>query len=461
MKISPSKSLNGTISLPGDKSISHRAAMFAAIADGTTTITNFGSSVDCASTLACFAQMGVRSERNGSTVVVHGVGKHGLKKSESPLDCGNSGTTVRLISGILAGQKFDTTLIGDDSLSRRPMRRVIAPLESMGAAIESNDGKLPMTIRGNRALSPIDYAMPVASAQVKSCVLLAGLYADGTTSVSERAEDYGRHSKIQNSTIPKIADFKSQIANRKSKIPLTRDHTERMLRWFGVDVDIDESGRVSVSGDARLTARDFNVPSDVSSAAFFLVAASCLPGSDLTIENVGLNPTRTAVIDVLRRFGANIERFGESEVSCEPVGSLRVHGSAELPGDSNSNLIDGDIIANLIDEIPILAVFGTQLKGGIEIRGAAELRVKESDRIASVVENLRRMGATVEEFEDGFRVERSDLKGALIDSFDDHRIAMAFAVAGLLAEGETEISGAECAGVSFPEFFETLASVCR
>ncbi len=461
MKISPVKSLNGTISLPGDKSISHRAAMFAAIADGTTTITNFGSSADCASTLACLAQLGVRSERDGATVIVHGAGKYGLKKPESPLDCGNSGTTVRLISGILAGQKFDTTLVGDESLSRRPMKRVVTPLELMGAEIESNDGKLPMTIRGSRALNSIDYTMPVASAQVKSCVLLAALYADGRTSVSERVPDSSPDSKFHDFTIPKNADFKSQVANRKSKIPLTRDHTERMLGWFGVNVVIDDSGRVSVSGDSRLTARDFKVPSDVSSAAFFLVAASCLPGSDLTIENVGLNPTRTAVIDVLRRFGAKIERFGESEVSCEPVGSLRVLGSDALPGDPGSNLVDGDIIANLIDEIPILAVFGTQLKSGIEIRGAAELRVKESDRIASVVENLRRMGAAVEEFEDGFRIGRSDLKGAVIDSFDDHRIAMAFAVAGLVAEGETEILGAECAGVSFPEFFETLAGVCR
>lgn len=461
MKISPSKSLRGTISLPGDKSISHRAAMFASIADGTTTITNFGSSVDCASTLACFAQMGVRSERDGTTVIVHGVGKRGLRESETPLDCGNSGTTVRLISGILAGQTFDTTLIGDESLSRRPMKRVIAPLTAMGAVIESNDGTLPMTIRGGADLHPIDYTMPVASAQVKSCVLLAGLYADGTTSVSERAPDSGPDSKFHDFSSPENADFKSQIANPKSQLALTRDHTERMLRWFGVDVGINDSGQVAISGESKLTARDFRVPSDVSSAAFFLVAASCLPGSDLTLESVGLNPTRTAVIDVLGRFGAKIEQFGESEASCEPAGNLRVRGPGELPGDPESNLIDGDIIANLIDEIPILAVFGTQITGGIEIRGASELRVKESDRIASVVENLRRMGADVDEFEDGFRIRRSRLKGAVIDSFGDHRIAMAFAVAGLFAEGETEILGAECAGVSFPEFFETLASVCR
>ncbi|MBK8812087.1 MAG: 3-phosphoshikimate 1-carboxyvinyltransferase [Acidobacteria bacterium] len=452
MKVSSANSIIGAISLPGDKSISHRAAMFASIAEGETTITNFGSSVDCASTLACFEQLGVGIERAGSTVRVKGVGKYGLKRSAEPLDCGNSGTTVRLISGILAGQDFETTLTGDASLSKRPMKRVIEPLTQMGASFDSADNRLPLTIRGKRPLKAIDYKMPVASAQVKSCVLLAGLYAAGTTSVAER--DFIDSANCVDSGI------KSEIPNRKSQIALTRDHTERMLRWFGADVVCGPDGRVSISGDAKLSARDFRVPSDVSSAAFFLVAASCLPGSGLLIENVGLNPTRTAVIDVLQRFGANIERFGESELSGEPVGNLRVCGANHLKGDTRSNLIDGDIIANIIDEIPILAVFGTQVESGIEIRGARELRVKESDRIASVVENLRRMNANVEEFEDGFRIAKSKLRGARIDSFDDHRIAMAFAVAGLFADGETEIDGADCAAVSFPEFFETLRSVC-
>jgi len=437
MKISPAKFIKGRIELPGDKSISHRAAMFASIADGTTTIRNFGSSADCASTLDCFGRLGVHIIRDGSTVIVRGNGKRGLKDAGGPLDCGNSGTTVRLISGILAGQDFDTTLAGDESLSKRPMKRIIEPLARMGVTIDANDDRLPMTIRGINELAAIEYKMPVASAQVKSCVLLAGLYADGTTTVVEHTRD------------------------GDPSVTATRDHTERMLRWFGADVRRDPSGRIYVSGDSVLTARDFHVPSDISSAAFFLVAASCLPGSDLLIGNVGINPTRTAVIDVLRRFGADIAVAGESEVSCEPVGELRIRGAAEIPGDPRSNLIDGPIIANLIDEIPILAVFGTQVAGGIEFRGASELRVKESDRINSIVVNLRRMGARVEEFEDGLRVERSRLTAAKIDSFGDHRIAMAFAVAGLFADGETEIADADCAAVSFPEFFEVLRGVCR
>lgn len=437
MNISPAKCIKGRVELPGDKSISHRAAMFASIADGTTTITNFGSSADCASTLDCFSRLGVRIERDGTTVRIRGAGKYGLKKSTRPLDCGNSGTTVRLISGILAGQGFETLLVGDESLSKRPMKRIIEPLTRMGVNIDAPDAHLPMVIRGAEPLRPIEYVLPVASAQVKSCVLLAGLYADGTTTVFEHTRE------------------------GDPSVTVTRDHTERMLRWFGADVDRSPSGGISVSGDSVLTARDFRVPSDISSAAFFLVAASCLPGSDLLIGNVGINPTRTAVIDILRRFGADIAVSGESEDSCEPVGELRVRGASEIPGDPRSNLIDGPIVANLIDEIPILAVFGTQVAGGIEFRGARELRVKESDRINSIVVNLRRMGARVDEFEDGLRVGRSRLTGAKIDTFGDHRIAMAFAVAGLLADGETEIADAGCAAVSFPEFFNVLDGVCR
>jgi 3-phosphoshikimate 1-carboxyvinyltransferase len=434
MKISRAKYVRGRVSLPGDKSISHRAAMLAAIADGTTTITNFGSSADCASTLSCFAHLGVPFERDGSTVIVRGKGKFGLRKAAGALDCGNSGTTVRLIAGILAGQDFETVLTGDESLSSRPMKRIIAPLERMGARVGSADGRLPLRIRGARPLSAIDYVLPVASAQVKSCVLLAGLYADGTTSVTEPGRD----------EVPRT---------------MTRDHTERMLKWFGANVQTDGQGRASVSGDSVLRARDIRVPGDVSAAAFFLVAASCLPGSDLIIENVGLNPTRTAVIDVLRRFGAAIAVTGETEVSGEPAGDVRVGGGNDLSGGPGGNVIDGEVIANLIDEIPILAVFGTQVEGGIEVRGARELRVKESDRINSIVVNLRRMGAKIEEFDDGFRVARSRLSGGVIDSFGDHRIAMAFAVAGLMADGETEIVDAGCAAVSFPEFCDVLRSV--
>lgn len=447
MKIQPAEKLTGKITLPGDKSISHRAAMFAAIAEGETRIENFASSADCASTLECLAQLGVEISRENSCVYIKGVGKKGLRKSEKTLDCGNSGTTVRLISGILAGQDFETELIGDESLSKRPMKRVIEPLTQMGAKFESNENRLPLKIYGKNPLQAINYEMPVASAQVKSCVLLAGLFADGKTSV--------------------IENFKSEISDseaKKAAISITRDHTERMLKWFGVRIEETqtENGNIfSVSGDEKLIAKDFRVPSDVSSAAFFLVAASCLKDSKVVIENVGLNPTRNAVIEVLQRFGANIEILNEAEICNEPVGDLRVSGSENFASSETSNIIRGKIIANLIDEIPVLAIFGTQIEGGLEVRDAKELRVKESDRIAAVVENLRRMNAQVEEFEDGFRVQKSNLKGAKIDSSGDHRIAMAFAIAALFAEGETEIIGAESAAVSFPEFFETLRRVVK
>ena len=404
--------------------------MFAAIAEGTTRIENFATSADCASTIECFRGLGVGIARDGNTVTVAGVGKNGLTAPTQPLDCGNSGTTMRLISGILAGQDFESTLIGDDSLQSRPMKRVIAPLGLMGSVIHSDEGKAPLRINGKNPLTAIEYQPPVASAQIKSCVLLAGLNADGVTTVIEPVQ--------------------------------TRDHTERMLEWFGVDVPIErgESGaRISVSGDAKLIARDLIVPSDISSAAFFMVAAACLAGSDIVMPNVGLNPSRRAVLDVMIGLGANIELSESRETCNEPVAEIRVKGGIGTP--TISDVLRGDIIANLIDEVPVLAVLGTQLKGGIEIRDASELRVKESDRIASVVENLRRMGATVTEFPDGMLVEKSDLKGADIDSHHDHRISMAFAIAGLFAEGETTIHGAEAADVSFPGFFETLASVVR
>jgi 3-phosphoshikimate 1-carboxyvinyltransferase len=432
MKIQPAGKLKGTINLPGDKSISHRAALFSALARGETRIENFATSADCASTLSCLEQLGVEIKRANSTVVVKGVGKTGFRESANPLDCGNSGTTVRLLAGILAGQRFDSVLIGDESLSKRPMKRVIEPLSAMNAGLEATENHLPMKVRGRNPLRAISFAPPVASAQVKSCVLLAGLNSDGQTSVLEKTP--------------------------------TRDHTERMLRWFGVAVDEteQENGRlITVSGESELTAKDLIVPSDVSSAAFFLVAAACLKDSELVLPNVGLNPTRNAVVEVLQDFGAEIEVFNEREIGGEPVGDLRVRGRGRLPSKASANVLRGKIIANLIDEIPILAVFGTQIEGGLEIREASELRVKESDRIKSVVENLRKMNAEVEEFEDGFRVAKSDLKGAPVDSFGDHRIAMAFAVAALFAAGETEIADAGCAAVSFPAFFDILQSVTK
>ena len=432
MKIQPARNLHGTINLPGDKSISHRAALFSAMANGTTRIENFATSADCASTLSCLQQLGVEISRENSSVSVKGVGKIGFKGAESPLDCGNSGTTMRLLSGILAGQRFDSVLIGDESLSIRPMKRVIEPLSQMNARIEATENHAPLRIFGKNPLRAISFEPKVASAQVKSCLILAGLNADGKTSVLEKTP--------------------------------TRDHTERMLRWFGVDVEESstENGKlISVSGDANLTARDLLVPSDVSSAAFFLVAAACLTGSEIVLQAVGLNPTRNAIVEVLRAFGAEIEVFSEREIGNEPIGDLRVRRNGDLRSKLSSNILRGKIIANLIDEIPILAVFGTQIEGGIEIREASELRVKESDRIRSVVENLRKMNARVEEFEDGFRVEKSQLKGARVESFGDHRIAMAFAVAALFADSETEIEDAECAAVSFPAFFEILQSVTK
>ncbi len=430
MKISAAKSLRGTIQLQGDKSISHRAAMIAAMAIGETRIDNFATSADCASTLSCLASLGVSILRENSTVKIKGVGKSGFAKPANALDSGNSGTTMRLLAGILAGQKFESTMIGDESLQARPMKRVIKPLGEMGVIITSNEGSAPLTISGKNPVTAINYSPPVASAQIKSCILLAGLNSDGKTSVLESVQ--------------------------------TRDHTERMLRWFGVDVATDaaENGTsISVNGDALLTARDITIPSDISSAAFFMVAAACLQGSDITLPNVGFNPSRRAIFDVLLDLGADIQILEVNERCNEPVATLRIRGGIRSVQPNATPILRGRIIANLIDEIPILAVFGTQIDSGLEIRDAAELRVKESDRIAAIVENLQRMGANVTEFPDGFRVARSDLKGAAIDAFRDHRIAMAFAIAGLLADGETEIAGAECADVSFPGFFETLAGV--
>ena len=425
MRIHQGRMLRGEIELPGDKSISHRAALLSAISEGRARIENFATSADCASTLSCLRELGVAIEQDGSTVAIEGAGKTGLRTPAKELDCGNSGTTMRLLAGILAGQDFGSVLTGDESLRSRPMKRIIGPLVSMGAEIDAVSGRAPIRIMGRTPLTAIEYMPEVASAQLKSCVLLAGLLADGATSVIEKTP--------------------------------TRDHTERMLSFLGVNVE-NARGVLTVSGDAVLTARDMRIPGDISSAAFFMVAAACLEGSELVLKNVGLNPSRTAVIEVLRDLGADVRISNERESGNEPVGDIVLRGGISS-AQGWPNVLSGTIIANLIDEIPILAVFGTQIEGGLEVRDAAELRVKESDRIAAVVENLRRMGAEVEEFPDGFKVEKSVLSGAEIDSHGDHRIAMAFAVAGLFAEGETEIEGAECAAVSFPAFFDVLQSV--
>jgi 3-phosphoshikimate 1-carboxyvinyltransferase len=450
MKIRPARRLAGHLrGLPGDKSISHRAALVAALARGRTRIENYSTSEDCASTLRCLAQLGARVEREANTVFIEGVGDATndaplLREPSGALDCGNSGTTMRLLSGLLAAQPFASTLTGDASLRSRPMRRIIEPLALMGARVASVQGRAPLRVEGRRPLTAVRYELPVASAQVKSCVLLAGLGARGRTTVVETEAR-------------------------------TRDHTERVLRHFGVRLEVrddDTSHReVSVEGlTASFSARDFKVPGDVSSAAFLFAAALLLPGSDLSVEGVGLNATRTAYLERLRAVGGvNLENVREE---CgETVGDVRVRGGAggraedegKAQRESSSFLVGGAEVAELIDELPLLAVVGSQLEGGAEIRGAGELRVKESDRISTTVENLRAMGAEVEEYEDGLRVRGgARLRGARLDARGDHRIAMAFSVAALVAEGETEIvDAAECVGVSFPEFFRLLDALAE
>ena len=406
--------------------------MIAALANGTSRISNFSTSEDCAATLRCLEQLGVSITREGDAVVVQGVGTRGFRAPKEPLDCGNSGTTMRLLAGILAGQNFEATLTGDESLRARPMQRIIEPLEMMGAEILSNDGRPPLTIRGRHPLQSIDYDLLVASAQVKSGILLAGLNADGQTKVVEQTP--------------------------------TRDHTEQMLRWFDVAVeqgDAPKEGQTfaAVTGPASFAARDVDVPGDISSAAYFIATAALIEGSSLEIVNVGLNPSRVEFLNVVKSLGLAVNFKDQRKQGNEPVGVICVEGLFARP-DKTPLMIDGDRIAGLIDELPLLAVIGSQIDGGIKIRDASELRVKESDRIAATVAGLRAMGAEVEEFDDGLRVGgRTRLRGARINSRGDHRIAMTFAVAGLIAEGETEILGAECVNISFPKFFELTSSV--
>jgi 3-phosphoshikimate 1-carboxyvinyltransferase len=420
--IQPVKRLVGSVRMPGDKSISHRCAMLAAIAEGPSEIHGFSASADCRSTLECLKQLGVKIECQEHTVVVQGAGLSGLRAPAASLDAGNSGTTMRMLAGILAGQPFRSVLTGDASLSRRPMKRVIDPLTRMGARIQSAEGGLPpLEIEGG-TLKPIRHELPVPSAQVKSAVLLAGLFAEGETEVIEPVA--------------------------------TRDHTEIALEQMGAD--ISRHGRtIAVRGYARLEGRKLYVPGDISSAAFFLVAALLVPASNLVIENVGLNPTRTAILDLLAPMGGRVRVLNVEMVNGELLGNLHVEASKLQGGE-----IPPEAVPGLIDELPVLAVLGTQTEQGLAFHGAAELRVKESDRIAVVAENLRRMGAEVEEFPDGLRVAgQQKLRGAEIETRGDHRMAMAFTVAGLIAEGPTIIRDSACVDVSFPDFFETLARV--
>jgi 3-phosphoshikimate 1-carboxyvinyltransferase len=426
--------------MPGDKSISHRAAMIAALAEGTSRVRNFSTSADCNSTLSCLKELGVSIVREGADLLIHGVGSDGFRLPRGPLDCGNSGTTMRLLAGILAGQNFESTLTGDVSLRSRPMARIIEPLQMMGASISSDASRAPLVIHGRKPLRAISYELRVASAQLKSCILLAGLNAVGRTEVMENE--------------------------------VTRDHTERMLRGSGVQIESraverqgEDAGFVIINGPARFGARDICVPGDISSAAYFIAAAALLPGSSLQVKEVGVNPTRVLFLKQLHALGLDVEISDTREESNEPVGLIRVHGSEKQTSSEEFDspmMIQGLIVPRLIDELPLLAVVGSQIEGGIEIRDAAELRVKESDRIAMTTTNLRAIGAAVEEFDDGLRVSgRAKLHGAKIDSGGDHRIAMAFAVAGLIADGETEIEDAECVAVSFPEFFDLLDSVAE
>ncbi len=418
--VRPARNLNGSLRLPGDKSISHRYGMLAAFAEGTSRFSNFSTGADCASTLACMEALGAKVNRTGEGIIeVTGVAGR-VTPSSQALDCGNSGSTMRMISGLLAPQEGSFTLIGDESLSRRPMERIRKPLEAMGARLTLTEGHAPLTILGG-PLKAIDYTTPVPSAQVKTCVLLAGLQTEGTTTVREALR--------------------------------TRDHSELALRAFGAKLTRTLDS-ISISGPQVLRAIDAVVPGDISSAAFFLCAAALFPGSSLVLDSLGLNPTRASLLDVLTALGAQISVLNLEEKNAELVGTVRVSSPAEGLG---STEVSGALAAQLIDELPVLAAIAPYSSGGIRIRDAKELRIKESDRIALTVKNLRAMGAEVTEFEDGLDVPGGQtLHGATIDSGSDHRIAMAFSVAALRAEGETLIQGADSAAISFPEFFDLL-----
>ncbi|MGA9686969.1 MAG: 3-phosphoshikimate 1-carboxyvinyltransferase [Candidatus Sulfotelmatobacter sp.] len=425
MIVRPARNVRGSVSLPGDKSISHRYAMLAAIAEGPSRLENYSTGADCASTLGCLRSLGVRWERRdkegGDNIIeVQGSGLS-LTAPKEALDCGNSGSTIRMLSGIAAGQRFSSEMAGDESLSRRPMERVITPLTAMGAEIRSQNGRPPLHIRGGN-LKAITYRMPVASAQVKTCLLFAGLLADGETQIEE---------------------------------PLrTRDHGEVALRAFGAHLD-RKGNEVRIRGGQSLRGIEARVPGDLSSAAFFLCAAALFPGSQLTVANLLMNPTRARLLDILMQMGLRISVTQLEEIHGELVGTLQVEGG-HMKG---ATIAEADTAA-LIDEIPVLAAIAPYTEQGIEVRDAKELRVKESDRIASIAINLRAMGAKVEEREDGLKIPgEQTLHGADLESFGDHRIAMAFSIAALRAEGETLIHGSQCAAISYPQFFTMLESL--
>ncbi len=425
--VRPARRIRGTVVLAGDKSISHRYALLAALATGRTSIAQYSEGADCAATLDCLVTAGVdvrrtRSADGGLTVDIDGRGLRGLREPASPLDARNSGTTMRLLTGILAAHPFTSVLIGDGSLTNRPMGRVIAPLELMGARIESQDKKPPLTIHG-AALSGIRYKTEVPSAQIKSAVLFAGLHAEGTTIIEETAA--------------------------------TRNHTELALRAFGATVHVS-GNTIELTGGQTLRGGQFVVPGDISSAAFWVAAAAAIPGSDVEILNVGLNPTRIALLDVLRRGGAVVDEHVDREAGGEPSGRVRVRY-----GQPRSLTLGADQVPYLIDEIPALAAWATH-GGELHVTGAGELRVKESDRISALVRGFQALGADVEEFDDGFHLRGSRrLRGGHADAAGDHRLAMAFAIASLGGESPSIISGADSVAISYPEFFSTLESLCE
>lgn len=425
MEFRKASRLSGEISVPGDKSISHRSVMFGAIAKGLTEIDHFLNGADCLSTISCFQKMGIEIDHQGEKVLVRGRGLRGLSAPLAPLDCGNSGTTTRLISGILAAQHFNVTLTGDDSIQTRPMKRIITPLTQMGADIASirKNGCAPLMIRG-RNLHGISYKSPVASAQVKSAVLLAGLYADAETKVIEPA--------------------------------LSRNHTELMLQGFGADVRTEDTTAI-IQPAKELYGMKLSVPGDISSAAFFLSAGLMVPGSEILLKNVGINPTRDGILHVCQRMGGNITLLNLKMEGGESTADILVRHS-NLSG----TVIEDPIIPTLIDELPVIAVMACMAEGETIIKDAAELKVKESNRIRVMTENLTAMGADVTETEDGMIIRGGKpLHGAIVDSHLDHRIAMSLAVASLCADGVTKIKGAECVNISYPEFYQDLTKLCR
>ena len=414
----PANSLSGNLKVPGDKSISHRSIMLGSLANGVTKVTGFLEGEDALSTLKAFQAMGVKIERDGDNVTIHGVGINGLKKPSAPLDLGNSGTSIRLMSGILAAQAFDCELHGDESLSKRPMGRVINPLTEMGAVIESNDGKPPLKITGGQKLKGIHYDLPVASAQVKSCVLLAGLYADGDTCVTEPAP--------------------------------TRDHTERMLKGLGYEVNVNNN-QMCLTGGGELTATEIQVPSDISSSAFFMVAASIAPKADITLMGVNVNPTRTGVIDILKLMGANLNLMNEREIGGELLADIRIQ-SAQLKGIH----IPEKLVPLAIDEFPVMFIAASCAEGETILTGAKELRVKESDRIQVMADGLSILGIDNEVLEDGIKIQGGKFQKPtdIIKSHHDHRISMSFAIASLRCEHTIEIDGVDNVMTSFPSFVE-------